>query len=119
MLTTRMSPKMSEKPLATMNSSPANVSRVEQREDERAGVVERRTEVRRPPAVSDPRRRVGDHEHVEQSEEDRCSSDAKRDQLRARRLPEPLGHPASTTPMARAFAAAGVDGRRPHRPRGA
>ena len=26
MLTTRMSPKMSEKPLATMNSSPANVS---------------------------------------------------------------------------------------------
>ena len=26
MLTTRMSPKMSEKPLATMNSRPANVS---------------------------------------------------------------------------------------------
>ena len=55
MLTTRIRPKMSEKPLATMNNSPANVSpfnsvRVKLRQSSKA-----RAEGRRAPVAADLR----------------------------------------------------------------
>ncbi len=52
MLTTRMSPKMSEKPLATMNSSPANVSPFSSVMKKFSRVVDGRAEVRRPPVAA-------------------------------------------------------------------
>ena len=70
MLTTRMSPKMSEKPLATMNSSPANVSPSSSVREKRAGssIAEPKFVVRQfPPNVG---RRVGEHEDVEEREHD-------------------------------------------------
>ena len=76
MLTTRMSPKISEKPLATMKSRPAKVSASRRIGEERAGIVDRRAERRRPPvAAADLRRRVGDDEDVEDREDDQTARD--------------------------------------------
>ncbi len=58
MLTTRMRPKMSEKPLATMKSSPAKVSPFSRVTDEALPVVDRRAERGRAPVAADVRRRI-------------------------------------------------------------
>ena len=70
MFTTRMSPKMSENPLATMNSSPANVrpSRMVSRNE--LGSSQRGSRVGRPPVAPHFRRRIRDHEDVEEREHD-------------------------------------------------
>ena len=91
MLTTRMSPKISENPLATMNRSPANVSASSRvrRKAPGSSIAEPKFVVRQLPPNVDG---LGDHEHVQQRRRgDRCSGDAKRDQLRAagvRRQPD-------------------------------
>ena len=53
MLTVRMSPKISAKPLATMKSAPASVRESSTTRRNDAGIVDRRAERRRPP-VSGP-----------------------------------------------------------------
>ena len=75
MLTTRIRPKISEKPLATMNSKPGEREPVQQRAGEALPVVDRGAERRRAPVAADVGRRVGENDDVQQGEPDEEADD--------------------------------------------
>ncbi len=98
MLTTRISPKMSEKPLATMKRSAAKVMRVEQTCRGTApglSIAEPKFVVRQLPTSTD---RIGDHDDVQDREADETGREHERNRSPGPQLSDTVCHATANLP---------------------